>query len=94
MAAHCHHHASLHVWKVAANSAIDAQIQALVVYVYTYMKHHISILLYTLSSLGLCRVSCAEGLALQCSSFFAPPFYDICGLFGELVNCNVWTERN
>ena len=28
---------SVHVWKVAANSAIDVQIQVLVVYVHTYM---------------------------------------------------------
>ena len=29
----------------------------------------ISIQLYMLSSLGLCQISCAEGSALQCSSF-------------------------
>ena len=31
------HTVSLHVWKVAANSAIDAQIEVLMVYVHTYI---------------------------------------------------------
>ena len=29
---------SLHVWKVTANSAIDEQIQVLVVYIHTYIR--------------------------------------------------------
>ena len=82
---------SLHVWKVAANSVIDAQIQVLVVCVHTYIyhiglfgthwyhhhpvlqrKHYFNAAIQAFILRVMPKIldlySCAEGLALHCSS--------------------------